>query len=58
LPEPKVGCQPAVFWLGAAAMTFDLLFLGFLGLPIAFLFAFGHVDLPGLMVTPELNAAA
>jgi hypothetical protein len=25
----------------------DFLFFGFLGLPIAFLLAFGHVDLPG-----------
>src|SRR3954453_7608749 len=30
LPEPKVGCQPAVFWLGAAAMTLIFSFLGFL----------------------------
>src|SRR3954468_20169941 len=30
LPEPKVGCQPAPFWLGAAAMTLIFSFLGFL----------------------------
>jgi len=32
LPEPKVGCQPAPapFWLGAAAITLILSFLGFL----------------------------
>jgi hypothetical protein len=28
----------------------DFLFLGFLGFPIASLLAFGHVDLPGLMM--------
>ena len=30
LPEPKVGCQPAPFWLGAAAITLIFSFLGFL----------------------------
>src|SRR5258708_30051905 len=30
LPEPKVGCHPAVFWLGAAAMVLIFSFLGFL----------------------------
>jgi hypothetical protein len=31
LPDPKVGCQPAVapFWLGAAAMILTLSFFGF-----------------------------
>lgn len=31
LPDPKVGCQPAVapFWLGAAAMVLTLSFFGF-----------------------------
>src|SRR6266511_6198139 len=30
LPEPRVGCQPAPFWLGAAAITLIFSFLGFL----------------------------
>jgi hypothetical protein len=30
LPEPKVGCHPAVFWLGAAAMVLIFSFFGFL----------------------------
>ena len=30
LPEPKFGCQPAPFWLGAAAITLIFCFLGFL----------------------------
>jgi hypothetical protein len=29
-PEPKLGCHPAVFWLGAAAMVLIFSFLGFL----------------------------
>lgn len=35
----------------------DLLLLGFLGFPIASLLAFGHVNLPGLMVTRNLILA-
>jgi hypothetical protein len=30
LPEAKVGCHPAVFWLGAAAIVLIFSFLGFL----------------------------
>ena len=30
LPEPNVGCHPAVFWLGAAAMVLIFSFFGFL----------------------------
>jgi hypothetical protein len=30
LPEPKVGCHPAAFWLGAAAIVLIFSFLGFL----------------------------
>jgi hypothetical protein len=30
LPEPKVGCHPAVFVLGAAAIVLIFSFLGFL----------------------------
>jgi hypothetical protein len=30
LPEPKDGCHPAVFWLGAAAIVLIFSFLGFL----------------------------
>ena len=56
LPEPKVGCQPAGLLAWRRGNYLDLLFLGFLGFPIAFLLAFGHVDLPGLMVS-ELNVA-
>jgi hypothetical protein len=29
-PEPKLGCHPAVFWLGAAAIVLIFSFLGFL----------------------------
>src|ERR1700722_19631979 len=29
-PEAKLGCHPAVFWLGAAAMVLICCFLGFL----------------------------
>jgi hypothetical protein len=29
LPDPKVGCHPAVFWLGAAAIVLIFSFLGF-----------------------------
>jgi hypothetical protein len=29
LPEPKLGCHPAVFWLGAAAIVLIFSFLGF-----------------------------
>jgi hypothetical protein len=29
LPEPNVGCHPAVFWLGAAAIVLIFSFLGF-----------------------------
>jgi hypothetical protein len=39
LPDPNVGCQPAVlpFWLGAAAIVFIFSFFGFLDsrLPLA-----------------------
>ena len=57
LPEPKVGCQPRGLLAWRCGNHLDLLLLGFLGFPIASLLAFGHVDLPGLMVTSELNAA-
>jgi hypothetical protein len=30
LPEPKLGCHPAVFWLGAAAIVLIFSFFGFL----------------------------
>src|ERR1700756_1929700 len=30
LPSSKVGCHPALLWLGAAAMTLIFFFLGFL----------------------------
>jgi hypothetical protein len=30
LPEVKLGCHPAVFWLGAAAIVLIFCFLGFL----------------------------
>jgi hypothetical protein len=29
LPEPKVGCHPPIFWLGAAAIVLIFSFLGF-----------------------------
>jgi hypothetical protein len=47
LSSAKVGCHPAPFWLGAAAMTLIFFLFGFLYLPIASLLAFGHVDLLG-----------
>ena len=36
LPSAKVGCHPAPFWLGAAAMTLIFFFLGFLGSRLLF----------------------
>jgi hypothetical protein len=30
LPGPRVGCHPAAFWLGAAAIVLIFSFLGFL----------------------------
>src|SRR5665213_1394230 len=36
LPEPNVGCHPAVFWLGAAAMVLIFSFLGFLASRLPF----------------------
>ena len=49
LPDPKVGCQPAVapFWLGAAAIVLTFSFFGFLDSrlpffsPLATLFSTG-----------------
>ena len=46
LPEPKAGCQPPLFWLGAAAIVLIFSFLGFLAsrlpfwLPLAMLISF------------------
>jgi hypothetical protein len=46
LPDPNVGCQPAVaaFWLGAAAIVLTFSFLGFLDsrLPFCSLLAMTH----------------
>ena len=36
LPEPKAGCHPAVFWLGAAAIVLIFSFLGFLASRLLF----------------------
>src|ERR1700751_74748 len=36
LPSAKVGCHPAPFWLGAAAMTLIFFFLGFLASRLLF----------------------
>jgi hypothetical protein len=46
LPDPKLGCQPAVapFWLGAAAMTLTFSFFGFLDSRLLFAMPFSHVD--------------
>jgi len=41
LPEPKFGCHPTVFWLGAAAIVLIFIF-GFFSTPISFSL-FGHV---------------
>src|SRR5438132_7575853 len=48
LPDAKVGCQPAVFWLGAAAITLIFSFLGFLAsrLPLCSPLAMS-ISLPG-----------
>jgi hypothetical protein len=51
LPEAELGCHPAVFWLGAAAIVLIFSFFGFLAsrLPLCSLLAM-QVSL-GLMVT-------
>jgi hypothetical protein len=36
LPAAKLGCHPAVFWLGAAAMVLIFSFLGFLASRLPF----------------------
>jgi hypothetical protein len=36
LPEPKLGCHPAVFWLGAAAIVLIFSFFGFLASRLPF----------------------
>src|SRR4051795_13090293 len=62
LPELRVGCHPAVFWLGAAAITLIFSFLGFLAsrLPLCSPLAMS-ISL-GLMVetteAPSLSAGA
>jgi hypothetical protein len=43
LPAAKVGCHPAAFWLGAAAIVLIFSFLGFLT-SIALLLTFGHAN--------------
>jgi hypothetical protein len=36
LPDAKLGCHPAVFWLGAAAIVLIFSFLGFLASRLPF----------------------
>jgi hypothetical protein len=36
LPEPKLGCHPAFFWLGAAAIVLIFSFFGFLASRLPF----------------------
>jgi hypothetical protein len=57
-PEAKVGCHPAVFWLGAAAIVLIFSFFGFLDsrLPL-----FSPLAMPislGLMMTQGLDAVS
>jgi hypothetical protein len=57
LPEAKLGCHPAVFWLGAAAIVLIFCFLGFLVSrlplcsPLAMSVSFGVDD--GVLVGPH-----
>jgi hypothetical protein len=44
-PESRLPSRGLLAWRRGDCL--DFLFFGFLGLPIAFLLAFGHVDLPG-----------
>jgi hypothetical protein len=50
LPEPKVGCHPAVFWLGAAAMVLIFSFFGFLASRLLFCSPLAIADLPLVVV--------
>ena len=55
-PEPKVGCQPPVFWLGAAAITLIFSFLGFLASRLPLCWPLVMSISLGLMLTSKLNA--
>src|SRR5260221_14496852 len=53
LPEPKVGCHPAVFWLGAAAMVLIFSFFGFLVSRLPFCSPLAmSISLWSLLMTP------
>jgi hypothetical protein len=49
LPVAKLGCHPAVFWLGAAAMVLIFSFLGFLASRLPFCSPLGMSISLGLM---------
>src|SRR4029453_5586632 len=51
LPSAKVGCHPAPFWLGAAAMTLIFFFLGFLASRLLLCWALGMSISFGLRMT-------
>ena len=55
LPEPKVGCQPAPFWLGAAAITLIFCFLGFLASRLLLCSPLAMSTSLDLFVTSELD---
>ena len=54
-PEPKVGCQLPVFWLGAAAITLIFSFFGFLASRFPLCSPLAMSISPELMVVSELN---
>ena len=55
LPEPKVGRQPAPFWLGAAAITLIFSFLGFLASRLLLCSPLAMSTSLDLLVTSELD---
>jgi hypothetical protein len=55
LPEPKLGCHPAVFWLGAAAIVLIFSFFGFLDSRLPFCSPLAMPISLSLMVTQSLN---
>src|SRR4051794_36034231 len=56
LPDAKPGCQPAAFWLGAAAIVLIFSFLGFLASRLPFCSPLAISISFGLMMTPSLHA--
>jgi hypothetical protein len=56
LPEPNVGCHPAAFWLGAAAIVLIFSFLGFLDSRLPRCSPLAMSISLRLMMTQQLNA--